>query len=71
MIETAFTRLIGVDHPVVSAGMGAGNSDGELAGRVSEAGALMREIGSEILGPEVMEEVESRLRDCQREKDSE
>jgi NAD(P)H-dependent flavin oxidoreductase YrpB (nitropropane dioxygenase family) len=40
MIETAFTRLIGIDHPVVSAGMGAGNSDGELAGRVSEAGGL-------------------------------
>ena len=40
MIRTAFTRLMGVDHPVVSAGMGAGNTDGELVGRVSEAGGL-------------------------------
>ena len=31
---------MGVDHPVVSAGMGAGNADGELVGRVSEAGGL-------------------------------
>jgi len=35
----------------------------KLMGRVSEAGALMRDIGCEILGPEVMEEVESRLRE--------
>jgi hypothetical protein len=34
----------------------------KLMGRVSEAGGLMRDIGCEILGPEVMEEVESRLR---------
>jgi len=34
----------------------------KLMGRVSEAGVLMRDIGCEILGPEVMEEVESRLR---------
>jgi hypothetical protein len=34
----------------------------KLMGRVSEAGLLMRDIGCEILGPEVMEEVESRLR---------
>lgn len=35
----------------------------KLMGTVSEAGALMRDIGCEILGPEVMEEVESRLRE--------
>lgn len=35
----------------------------KLMGRVSEAGTLMREIGCEILGPEVMEEVEIRLRE--------
>lgn len=40
MIRTPFTELIGVEHPVVSAGMGAGMTDGDLAGRVSEAGGL-------------------------------
>jgi NAD(P)H-dependent flavin oxidoreductase YrpB (nitropropane dioxygenase family) len=39
-IRTAFTQLVGVEHPVVLAGMGAGGSDGELAGRVSAAGGL-------------------------------
>ena len=40
VIRTTFTELLGIDHPVVSAGMGGGMSDGELAGRVSEAGGL-------------------------------
>jgi NAD(P)H-dependent flavin oxidoreductase YrpB (nitropropane dioxygenase family) len=40
VIQTAFTRLVGVQHPVVSAGMGSGFAPGELAGRVSEAGGL-------------------------------
>jgi NAD(P)H-dependent flavin oxidoreductase YrpB (nitropropane dioxygenase family) len=40
VIRTAFTELVGVEHPVVSAGMGAGMAGGELAGRVSEAGGL-------------------------------
>ena len=39
-IRTAFTELIGVEHPVVSAGMGGGGADGELAGSVSAAGGL-------------------------------
>lgn len=39
-IRTAFTELVGVEHPVVSAGMGGGTAGGELAGRVSEAGGL-------------------------------
>jgi len=39
----------------------------KLMGRVSEAGALMRDVGCEILGPEVMEEVESRLRENEGE----
>jgi len=40
VIRTPFTDLIGIEHPVVSAGMGAGIADGELAGHVSEAGGL-------------------------------
>ena len=40
MIRTPFTDLVGIEHPVVSAGMGAGIADGELAGQVSEAGGL-------------------------------
>lgn len=36
----------------------------KLMGKVTEAGELMREIGCQILGPEVIEEVEARLREC-------
>lgn len=39
-IRTAFTDLVGVEHPVVSAGMGGGGANGELAGCVSAAGGL-------------------------------
>jgi NAD(P)H-dependent flavin oxidoreductase YrpB (nitropropane dioxygenase family) len=39
-IRTRFTDLVGVEHPVVSAGMGGGAAGGELAGRVSQAGGL-------------------------------
>lgn len=39
-IRTAFTELVGVEHPVVSAGMGGGGANGELAGCVSAAGGL-------------------------------
>ncbi len=51
MIRTAFTELVGIEHPVVCGGMGAGTSDGELAGRVSEAGGL-GVIGASGLAPE-------------------
>jgi NAD(P)H-dependent flavin oxidoreductase YrpB (nitropropane dioxygenase family) len=40
MIRTAFTDLLGLEHPVVSAGMGGGHTGGELVGRVSAAGGL-------------------------------
>jgi hypothetical protein len=40
LIRTAVTELLGIDHPVVCAGMGAGATGGELAGHVSEAGGL-------------------------------
>ena len=35
----------------------------KLLGKISEAGDVMREIGCQILGAEVIGEVESRLRD--------
>jgi hypothetical protein len=35
----------------------------KLMGRITEAGELMREIGCQILGPEVLEEVELRMRE--------
>ena len=34
----------------------------KLLGKVAEAGEVMREIGCEILGSEVLEEIESRMR---------
>jgi NAD(P)H-dependent flavin oxidoreductase YrpB (nitropropane dioxygenase family) len=40
VIRTPFTELMGVEHPVVCAGMGVGVTDGELAAAVSEAGGL-------------------------------
>lgn len=35
----------------------------KLLGRMTEAGEVMREVGTEILGAEVLEEVEARLRE--------
>ncbi len=35
----------------------------KLLGKMTEAGDIMREVGSRILGPEVLEEVEMRMRD--------
>ena len=40
MPRTPLTDLLEIEHPIVSAGMGGGLADAELAGRVSEAGAL-------------------------------
>ena len=37
----------------------------KLMGKVSEASEVMRDIGVQILGPEVLGEVESRLRDSE------
>src|SRR5437762_4415119 len=62
MIRTAFTRLVGVDHPVVSAGMGAGNADGDLVGRVSEAGGL-GVIGASFLDAHEVAEMIKRVRE--------
>ena len=37
----------------------------KLMGKVAQAGEVMREIGYEILGPEVIGEVEARLRETE------
>jgi hypothetical protein len=39
----------------------------KLMGKVAQAGEVMREIGYEILGPEVIGEVEARLRENEGE----
>lgn len=36
----------------------------KLMGKINEAADVMREIGSEILGPEVLAEVEAKLREA-------
>ncbi len=38
----------------------------KLMGKVAEAGEVMREIGCRILGPEVMGEVEARMRESEQ-----
>jgi NAD(P)H-dependent flavin oxidoreductase YrpB (nitropropane dioxygenase family) len=62
MFETDFTRLLGIQHPLVCAGMGAGTADGELAGRVSEAGAL-GVIGASWLGTDEIDALVYRARE--------
>ncbi len=41
----------------------------KLLGKMSEASEVMREVGSRILGDEVLEEVEARLRDNGQDED--
>src|SRR6266550_3164190 len=62
MIRTAFTELIGIEHPVVSAGMGGGHTGGELVGHVSEAGGL-GVIGASFLPPEEVGRIVARARE--------
>ncbi len=61
MIRTPFTELLGIDHPVVSAGMGAGHTSGELVGAVSEAGGL-GVIGASFIPPESVAAMVERVR---------
>ena len=62
MIRTPFTELIGIEHPVVSAGMGGGHTGGELVGHVSEAGGL-GVIGASFLPPQEFERMVTRARE--------
>lgn len=41
----------------------------KLLGKMTEAGEVMREVGTRILGDEVLEEVEARLRDSKSADD--
>jgi NAD(P)H-dependent flavin oxidoreductase YrpB (nitropropane dioxygenase family) len=62
MLRTRFTELIGVEHPVASAGMGGGATGGELVGAVSEAGGL-GVIGASFLSPDETGELVRRARE--------
>ena len=62
MIRTPFTELIGIDHPVVCAGMGGGYTGGDLVGRVSEAGGL-GVVGASFLPPEEVAAIVRRARE--------
>jgi NAD(P)H-dependent flavin oxidoreductase YrpB (nitropropane dioxygenase family) len=61
-IRTPFTELVGIEHPVVSAGMGGGAAGGALAGAVSEAGGL-GVVGASWLTAERMQEEVGRARE--------
>ena len=61
MIRTPFTALLGIEHPVVSAGMGGGHTSGELVGAVSEAGGL-GVIGASFVPPDEVAAVVAQAR---------
>ena len=62
VIRTPFTELLGIDHPVVCAGMGGGATNGELAGCVSEVGGL-GVIGASFVPPRELDEMLRRARE--------
>ena len=62
MIRTPFTELVGVEHPVVCAGMGGGHTGGELVGHVSEAGGL-GVIGASFVPEEGVRQIAARARE--------
>ena len=62
MITTRFTELIGVEHPLASAGMGGGATGGELVGSVSEAGAL-GVLGASFVPPDELARWVRRVRE--------
>jgi NAD(P)H-dependent flavin oxidoreductase YrpB (nitropropane dioxygenase family) len=62
MIRTRFTELLGIEHPVVSAGMGGGATTGELVGRVSEAGGLGL-VGASFVPPDEVAAMMQRARE--------
>ncbi len=47
MIETAFTRLVGIEHPVVCAVAAGGFGDGGLVDEVLPAGEIVRRVVAE------------------------
>jgi len=61
-MKTRFTELIGVEHPVASAGMGGGATNAELVAAVSEAGGL-GVIGATFLPSDHVAEMVRTARD--------
>jgi NAD(P)H-dependent flavin oxidoreductase YrpB (nitropropane dioxygenase family) len=61
MLTTRFTELIGVEHPVASAGMGGGFSSADLVGAVSGAGGL-GVVGASFLPPDEVAQMVRRAR---------
>ena len=62
MIRTSFTELVGVEHPIVCAGMGGGPTGGELVGEVSEAGGL-GVIGASFVPADQVQQIAARARE--------
>lgn len=62
VLQTSFTRLVGVEHPIASAGMGGGTTSGELVGAVSEAGAL-GVVGATFLSADETADIVRRARE--------
>jgi NAD(P)H-dependent flavin oxidoreductase YrpB (nitropropane dioxygenase family) len=62
VIRTPFTELLGIEHPIASAGMGGGHTDGDLVGRVSEAGGL-GVAGMSFLPSEEVDAIVGRARE--------
>jgi NAD(P)H-dependent flavin oxidoreductase YrpB (nitropropane dioxygenase family) len=62
MLRSRFTELIGVEHPVASAGMGGGSTGAELVGAVSEAGGLGI-VGASFLPPDDVAGMVHRVRE--------
>src|SRR5256714_8075868 len=62
MITTRFTELVGVDHPIVSAGMGGGATGGELVAAVSEAGGV-GVVGASFVPPDDVANLMQRARE--------
>lgn len=62
MIRTRFTELIGVEHPIASAGMGGGATSGDLVGQVSESGGL-GVIGASFIAPDAVAAMMRRARE--------
>src|SRR5438445_7795422 len=54
-MENAFTKLVGIKHPIILAPMAGGPSTPELAAAVSNAGGL-GSLGGNYLSPEALRE---------------
>jgi len=62
VLRTRFTELLGIDHPVVGAGMGGGYTNAELVAGVSAAGALGL-AGASFMQPQDFKAQVARVRE--------